>query len=99
MGHSAVPRFARRAVIVAVIACLFAASAPASVGARPAAVARPPAAASVSGRGFWHALACLGCASAFLIMGGTTVVGVAVAMAANAELAAACLGTCAAAMS
>jgi len=92
MRHSVLRRLARRLAVVAVIACLFAASAPAPAGAGPAAP-KPPAAASVSGQGMWG-WACLGCVTGYLIAGGTTVVGVAIAMAASPELASACVGAC-----
>lgn len=50
------------------------------------------------GRGWWETLLCIGCVSGFAVAGGTTVIGVAAAIAAFPEVAAACALTCAIAL-
>ncbi len=72
--------------------------------AHPAAVpaAQPAAVASASqvvGSGWLATATCVGCAAGFLAAGGTSLVGLAILIGTNPELATACAGACALAFS
>ena len=96
MEHSTLRRLTVRIVAGAAIIGLLLATAPTSAqSVTPA----QPAAASVTGQGFWSTLACVACVTGFLVAGGTTVVGVAAIVAANPEIAVACTVTCVEALS
>lgn len=94
MRHSGgLKSLARRLAVVTTIAAMLVATAP----ARPAQarVPVPTSTATVSGQGFWAMIGCLACVSGFLIGGATAAAGVAAVLAANPEIAVACVATCA----
>lgn len=63
--------------------------------ADPAALTPSEVVAEPNGSGIWERAACVACASGFLMVGGTSIIGAAAAVLAFPELAAACGLTCA----
>ncbi|MGD0991599.1 MAG: hypothetical protein ABR998_03940 [Gemmatimonadales bacterium] len=87
----------RRVALVAVTASMFVATAPAQPARANAPV--PASTATVSGRGYWSTITCIACAAGFFVGGGMTAGGLVAMLAANPNIAIACVSACVDALS
>lgn len=87
----------RRVAVVAAIAAMFVAAAPAQPA--QAGVPVPASTATVSGQGYWSTITCIACAAGFFVGGGMTAGGLVAMLAANPNIAIACVSACVDALS